>query len=75
MIRPQLFGEEVGVKMEHGGVDNGQVVDVFLEGGLDAAPFPALLQASNLKNDEICGLVEGESIGIQFQHLYVGEYH
>ena len=74
MIRLQLFGEEVGVEMEHGGVDNGQVVDVFLEGGLVAGPFPAL-QASNLKKDEVCGIVEGESIGIQFQHLYVVEYH
>ena len=73
MIRLQLFGEEVGVKLEYGGVDDGQVVDVFLE-GLVVEPFPAL-QASNFEKDEVCGLVEGESIGIQFQHLYVGEYH
>ena len=73
MIRLQLFGEEVGVKMEHGGVDDDQVVDVFLE-GLVVGPFPAL-QASNLKKDEVCGFVEGESIGIQFQRVYFVEYH
>ena len=73
MLRLQFFGEEVGVKLEHGGVDDGQVVDVFLE-GLVVGPLPAL-QASNLKKDEVCGFVEGESIGIQFQHLYVVEYH
>ena len=74
MIRLQLFGEEVGVEMEHGGVDDGQVVDVFLEGRVNAGPLPACLKAANLEN-EVCGFVEGESIGIQFQHVYFVEYH
>ena len=64
MIRLQLFGEEVGVKLLHGGVDNGQVVDVFLEGRVNVGPLSGCLKASNLENEESCGLVEGESIGL-----------
>ena len=71
----QLLGEEVGVEVEHGGVDDGQVVDVGAEGGLNIVPIPARLKTSNLKNDEVGQLVKGERIGIGFQPLYVVEYH
>ena len=67
----KLFGEEVAVEVKHGGVDDGQVVDVGAEGGFDIMSF----QTSNFENDEIGGLVEGKSIWLWFQHLYVVEYH
>ena len=70
----QLLGEEAGVEVGHGGVDDGQVVDVGAEGGLDVVPLPAL-DASNLQNYQVGRLVEGKRIGLWFQHLNTVEYH
>ena len=62
---PQLLGEKIGVEVDHGRVDDGQVVDVGAEGGLDVLALSSL-KASDLKDDEIRWLVEGKRIWFDF---------
>ena len=71
---PQLLGEKVGVEVDHGRVDDGQVVDVGAEGGLDVLALSPL-KASNLEDDEIGWSVEGKRIWFDFQSLNTVEYH
>ena len=58
---PQLLGEKIGVEVDHGRVDDGQVVDVGAEGWLDVLALSPL-KASDPKDDEIRWLVEGKRI-------------
>ena len=71
---PQLLGEKVGVEVDHGRVDDGKVVDVGAEGGLDVLALSPL-KASNLEDDEIGWSVEGKRIWFHFQSLNTVEYH
>ena len=71
---PQLLGEKVGVEVDHGRVDDGQVVDVGAEGRLDVLALSPL-KASNLEDDEIRWPAEGKRIWFDFQSLNTVEYH